>query len=97
MAGAGEGLPAKDALGNDIKASEWIKTHPPGDRSLAQGLKSDATYLIGAPRPAASHFALSLGAEACAALGLANSNRVKGPTSLRIKYRDMCSSAVKPH
>ena len=49
VAGAGSGLAAKDALGNDIKASTWLKTHPVGDRSLSQGLKSDATYLIGAP------------------------------------------------
>eukprot|EP00252_Welwitschia_mirabilis_P021340 TRINITY_DN545_c0_g2_i1.p1 TRINITY_DN545_c0_g2~~TRINITY_DN545_c0_g2_i1.p1 ORF type:complete len:224 (+),score=42.67 TRINITY_DN545_c0_g2_i1:137-808(+) len=43
--GAG-GLVAKDAIGNDIKASEWLKTHPPGDRTLAQGLKGDPTYLV---------------------------------------------------
>ena len=43
--GAG-GQTAKDALGNDIKESEWVKTHQPGDRSLAQGLKGDATYLV---------------------------------------------------
>ena len=30
---------AKDALGNDVIASEWIKTHGPGDRTLTQGLK----------------------------------------------------------
>eukprot|EP01026_Neomeris_dumetosa_P046102 TRINITY_DN3919_c0_g2_i1.p2 TRINITY_DN3919_c0_g2~~TRINITY_DN3919_c0_g2_i1.p2 ORF type:complete len:216 (+),score=30.28 TRINITY_DN3919_c0_g2_i1:92-739(+) len=43
--GAG-GQTAKDALGNDIKQSEWVKTHKPGDRSLAQGLKGDPTYLV---------------------------------------------------
>lgn len=48
-AGGGSGLAAKDALGNDVKQSSWLKTHPPGDRSLVQGLKSDATYLIGTP------------------------------------------------
>nr|1Q90_C Chain C, Cytochrome B6-F complex iron-sulfur subunit [Chlamydomonas reinhardtii] len=37
---------AKDALGNDIKAGEWLKTHLAGDRSLSQGLKGDPTYLI---------------------------------------------------
>lgn len=37
-AGAG-GVVAKDALGNDVKASEWLKTHKKGDRSLTQGLK----------------------------------------------------------
>jgi len=43
--GAG-GLPAKDALGNDIYAKEYLASKPAGDRSLAQGLKGDATYLI---------------------------------------------------
>lgn len=43
--GAG-GEVAKDALGNDVKESEWVKTHLPNDRSLVQGLKGDATYLV---------------------------------------------------
>nr|GEX60883.1 cytochrome b6-f complex iron-sulfur subunit, chloroplastic [Tanacetum cinerariifolium] len=44
--GGGGGIPAKDALGNDIIAAEWIKTHGPGDRTLTQGLKGDPTYLV---------------------------------------------------
>jgi cytochrome b6-f complex iron-sulfur subunit len=45
--GAGSGgVVAKDALGNDVKATEWLSSHKKGDRSLTQGLKSDATYLI---------------------------------------------------
>ncbi|ABO94328.1 Rieske iron-sulfur protein of cytochrome b6f [Ostreococcus lucimarinus CCE9901] len=44
--GGGAGQPAKDANGNDIKKGEWLKTHLPGDYSLTQGLKGDATYLI---------------------------------------------------
>lgn len=36
---AGGGTIAKDAIGNDIVANEWLKTHGPGDRTLAQGLK----------------------------------------------------------
>lgn len=40
--GAG-GVPAKDALGNDILAKEYLASKPAGDRSLAQGLKGDAT------------------------------------------------------
>lgn len=44
--GEGTGLVAKDALGNDIVASAWLKTHPPGDRTLSQGLKGDPTYLV---------------------------------------------------
>lgn len=45
-AGGGDSLAAKDALGDDVKASAWLQKHQPGDRSLTQGLKSDATYLI---------------------------------------------------
>jgi cytochrome b6-f complex iron-sulfur subunit len=43
--GAG-GSAAKDALGNDIFAQPYLAEKPAGDRSLAQGLKGDATYLI---------------------------------------------------
>uniref|UniRef100_A0A5B7B2C7 plastoquinol--plastocyanin reductase n=1 Tax=Davidia involucrata TaxID=16924 RepID=A0A5B7B2C7_DAVIN len=44
--GAGGGIVAKDALGNDVIAAEWVKTHGPGDRTLTQGLKGDPTYLV---------------------------------------------------
>lgn len=44
--GGSGGVSAKDALGNDILASAYLKEKPAGDRSLAQGLKGDATYLI---------------------------------------------------
>ena len=40
--GAG-GVPAKDALGTDLFAKEYLASKPAGDRSLAQGLKGDAT------------------------------------------------------
>ena len=43
---AGGGVTAKDALGNDIIVSEYLETHPAGDRSLAQGLKGDPTYVV---------------------------------------------------
>lgn len=44
--GAGGGVTAKDALGNDIIVSTYLASHPVGDRSLAQGLKGDPTYLV---------------------------------------------------
>lgn len=44
--GVGGGTAAKDKLGNDIIASEFLASHQPGDRTLAQGLKGDPTYLI---------------------------------------------------
>lgn len=40
------GVTAKDALGNDIIVSEYLAAHNPGERSLAQGLKGDPTYLV---------------------------------------------------
>ncbi len=36
---AGGGVVAKDALGNDVKASKWLSSHKAGDHSLTQGLK----------------------------------------------------------
>ncbi|KAG8386950.1 hypothetical protein BUALT_Bualt03G0202000 [Buddleja alternifolia] len=44
--GGSGGTVAKDALGNDVIAAEWLKTHGPGDRTLTQGLKGDPTYLV---------------------------------------------------
>jgi cytochrome b6-f complex iron-sulfur subunit len=43
---AGGGVTAKDALGNDVKVGEFLAAHNPGDRTLAQGLKGDPTYII---------------------------------------------------
>jgi len=44
--GGGGGVAAKDALGNDLMLDEYLASKPALDRSLAQGLKGDATYLI---------------------------------------------------
>ena len=43
---AGAGVTAKDALGNDIIVSEFLDTHNAGERTLAQGLKGDPTYVV---------------------------------------------------
>lgn len=43
--GAG-GLVAKDALGNDVKKSDYLSSHLANSRELVQGLRGDATYLI---------------------------------------------------
>jgi cytochrome b6-f complex iron-sulfur subunit len=44
--GSGGGVIAKDALGNDISANEFLANHKPGERALAQGLQGDPTYII---------------------------------------------------
>merc|ERR1719220_916793 len=44
--GGGGAITAKDAVGNDILLADYLTTHPANDRSLAQGLSGDATYLI---------------------------------------------------
>jgi cytochrome b6-f complex iron-sulfur subunit len=44
--GSGGGVTAQDALGNDIVVSQYLTTHQSGDRSLAQGLKGDPTYVV---------------------------------------------------
>lgn len=42
----GGGVTAKDALGKDVIADEFLAGRNPGDRTLAQGLKGDPTYII---------------------------------------------------
>jgi Rieske Fe-S protein len=44
--GAGGKVIAKDALGMELKVKDYLESKLPGDRSLVQGLKGDATYLI---------------------------------------------------
>jgi cytochrome b6-f complex iron-sulfur subunit len=44
--GAGGGVTAKDALGNDIVVSDFLAAHKAGERVLAQGLKGDPTYIV---------------------------------------------------
>jgi cytochrome b6-f complex iron-sulfur subunit len=44
--GTGGGVTAKDALGNDIVLADFLASHNVGDRTLAQGLKGDPTYLV---------------------------------------------------
>lgn len=44
--GGGGGTIAKDALGNNIKKTEYLDTHFANSRELVQGLRGDATYLI---------------------------------------------------
>ena len=44
--GSGSGVKAKDALGNDVIVSEYLAEHKAGERTLAQGLKGDPTYIV---------------------------------------------------
>ncbi len=44
--GAGGGVTAKDALGNDVVLTEFLEKHATGERVLAQGLKGDPTYIV---------------------------------------------------
>lgn len=44
--GAGGGVTAKDKLGNDISVSQFLSEHTAGERTLAQGLKGDPTYVV---------------------------------------------------
>jgi Rieske Fe-S protein len=43
---AGGGILAKDSLGKDVTATQFLADHAPGDRVLVQGLKGDPTYLV---------------------------------------------------
>jgi cytochrome b6-f complex iron-sulfur subunit len=44
--GGSGGITAKDAQGNDIIVSQFVSGRSKGDRSLAQGLKGDPTYIV---------------------------------------------------
>ncbi len=55
----GGGLIAKDALGNDVIASEFLATHNVGDRVLAQGFKGDPTYMIVEGKDALASYGLN--------------------------------------
>jgi cytochrome b6-f complex iron-sulfur subunit len=44
--GSGGGVTAKDALGNDVIVSEFLASHTAGERTLAEGLKGDPTYIV---------------------------------------------------
>ncbi|NJN21352.1 MAG: cytochrome b6-f complex iron-sulfur subunit [Leptolyngbya sp. RL_3_1] len=44
--GAGGGTLAKNSLGNDVVASEFLASNTAGARVLVQGLKGDPTYLV---------------------------------------------------
>lgn len=37
--GAGGGVIAKDAIGNDVTSQGWLSTHLAGSRELAEGIK----------------------------------------------------------
>lgn len=50
---------AKDAIGNEIFAKEYLASKKPGDHSLAQGLKGDPTYLIVKEDGALENFGLN--------------------------------------
>jgi len=43
--GAGGGVIARDAVGQDVTVEGWVATHLPGSRELVEGIKGDATYL----------------------------------------------------
>ena len=57
--GAGGGITAKNALGNDVIATEFVEANAPGARVLVQGLKGDPTYLVVTEDKAIQSFAIN--------------------------------------
>jgi len=57
--GGGAGLIAKDALGDEVKAAAWAAKYPYPTRSLVQGLKGDAHYLIAKPDGTLEDYAIN--------------------------------------
>lgn len=57
--GAGGGVTAKDALGNDVSVQDFVTGRKGGDRALTQGLKGDPTYLIVTEEAAIASYGLN--------------------------------------
>jgi len=57
--GGGGGVIAKDALGDDVKFTEWAAKNPYPGRALVQGLKGDAHYLIVKPDSSLEDYAIN--------------------------------------
>jgi cytochrome b6-f complex iron-sulfur subunit len=79
--GGGGGVTAKDALGNDINVSDFLASHSAGDRTLAQGLKGDPTYMVVTDDKAIADYGINA---VCTHLGCvvpwnANENKFKCP------------------
>jgi cytochrome b6-f complex iron-sulfur subunit len=79
--GGGGGVTAKDALGNDIIVSDFLASHSAGDRTLAQGLKGDPTYIVVTEDKAIADYGINA---VCTHLGCvvpwnANENKFKCP------------------
>ncbi|MDX2212436.1 MAG: cytochrome b6-f complex iron-sulfur subunit [Oculatellaceae cyanobacterium bins.114] len=55
----GGGVVAKDALGKDIAVSDFLASHAPGERALAQGLKGDPTYIVVESSDAIANYGIS--------------------------------------
>jgi len=79
--GVGGGVTAKDALGNDIIVGDFLASHSAGDRTLAQGLKGDPTYVVITEDKAIADYGINA---VCTHLGCvvpwnANENKFKCP------------------
>tara|TARA_B100000886_G_scaffold214458_1_gene148679 strand:- start:3587 stop:4159 length:573 start_codon:yes stop_codon:yes gene_type:complete len=53
------GIVAKDRYGDDVHVSSWVNEHPYPARSLVEGLKGDAHYLISTKDNFVESFALN--------------------------------------
>jgi cytochrome b6-f complex iron-sulfur subunit len=57
--GGGGGLVAKDAAGTEVTFDGWLSSHQAEDRSLVEGLKGDAHYLIVTPEGKIEDYAIN--------------------------------------
>jgi cytochrome b6-f complex iron-sulfur subunit len=57
--GEGGGLIAKDAAGTEVTFDGWLSSHQAEDRSLVEGLKGDAHYLIVTPEGKIEDYAIN--------------------------------------
>lgn len=57
--GSSGGTTAKDALGNDFSVSKFLENRSAGDRTLAQGLKGDPTYIVAESKDAIADYGIN--------------------------------------
>ena len=57
--GGSGGLVAKDAIGDDVKATAWTAKYGANDYHLVQGLKGDAHYLVTDDKSKIKDFAIN--------------------------------------
>ncbi len=90
--GGGGRQAAKNALGQPIKAAEWLATHQPGDRQLTQGLQARRSARVARARGDAAYRATGVAVRVTATTAAAGTALAAAARS--VAYR--CAFASRP-